>query len=33
MAAYEAYLAGRLEDYAYPAEAVKSALAGVPQIA
>ena len=33
MAAYDSYLTGKLEDYAYPAEAVKSALAGVPQIA
>ncbi|HIJ73616.1 MAG TPA: TrpB-like pyridoxal phosphate-dependent enzyme [Candidatus Hydrogenedentes bacterium] len=31
MAAYEAYLAGKLEDYAYPEEAIKKALANLPK--
>ena len=30
LAAYEKYLAGTLEDYEYPAEKVKEALAGLP---
>ncbi|MCS7256585.1 MAG: TrpB-like pyridoxal phosphate-dependent enzyme, partial [Thermomicrobium sp.] len=33
LAAYEAYLAGKLEDYEYPEEAVQAALAQLPQIA
>ena len=32
MGAYDAYLAGKLEDYAYPKEEVEKALAGLPQI-
>ncbi|MFC1921024.1 TrpB-like pyridoxal phosphate-dependent enzyme [Chloroflexota bacterium] len=32
MAAYEAYLAGKLTDYAYPEEKVKEALASLPEI-
>ena len=32
MAAYEAYLGGQLEDYEYPAEAVKASLEKLPQI-
>ena len=32
MAAYEGYLAGKLEDYAYPAEKIAEALRGVPQL-
>jgi tryptophan synthase beta chain len=32
MSAYEAYLSGKLEDYAYPAEAVKAAMAKLPQV-
>lgn len=32
MAAYDAYLAGKLEDYAYPEEKVKDALTQLPQI-
>ncbi|NWF69627.1 MAG: TrpB-like pyridoxal phosphate-dependent enzyme [Chloroflexi bacterium] len=32
MAAYEAYMAGSLVDYEYPAEAVEVALQGLPQI-
>jgi tryptophan synthase beta chain len=31
MAAYDAYFAGELEDYEYPADAVDAALAAVPQ--
>jgi predicted alternative tryptophan synthase beta-subunit len=30
LAAYEKYLTGDLEDYEYPAEAIREALAGVP---
>jgi predicted RNase H-like nuclease len=30
--AYEAYLAGKLEDFAYPADKVKEALASLPRI-
>jgi tryptophan synthase beta chain len=33
MAAYDAYFAGQLEDYAYPAERVKEALSRLPQVA
>ncbi|HTN53774.1 MAG TPA: TrpB-like pyridoxal phosphate-dependent enzyme [Anaeromyxobacter sp.] len=33
MAAYDAYFAGQLEDFEYPAERVKEALARLPQIA
>jgi tryptophan synthase beta chain len=32
MGAYEAYLAGKLTDYAYPAEKIAEALRGVPQV-
>ena len=32
MAAYEAYLIGRLEDYAYPREKVEEALSHLPQV-
>ena len=32
MTAYEAYLGGQLEDYEYPAEAVKASLANLPQV-
>ena len=32
LGAYERYLAGSLEDYEYPREAVEAALAGLPQI-
>ncbi|GIV80794.1 MAG: hypothetical protein KatS3mg051_0148 [Anaerolineae bacterium] len=32
MAAYEAYFAGRLEDYDYPAEAVQEAQQRMPQV-
>ncbi len=32
MSAYERYLSGNLEDYEYPLERVKAALAGLPQI-
>jgi tryptophan synthase beta chain len=32
MAAYEAYLSGKLTDYAYPEEKVKEALATLPEI-
>jgi tryptophan synthase beta chain len=33
MAAYDAYFAGELEDYAYPAEKVKEALSRLPKVA
>ena len=32
LAAYEAYLAGKLQDFTYPAEKVKAALADLPQV-
>ena len=32
MAAYEAYLAGELQDYAYPEEKVREALESLPQV-
>jgi tryptophan synthase beta chain len=32
MGAYEAYLSGQLEDYEYPAEAVKASLEKLPQV-
>jgi len=32
MAAYDAYLAGKLQDYDYPAEKVKEALASLPKV-
>ena len=32
MAAYEAYLSGKLEDYAYPEEMVKEALTHLPEV-
>ncbi|MDP2976937.1 MAG: TrpB-like pyridoxal phosphate-dependent enzyme, partial [Anaerolineales bacterium] len=33
MAAYQAYLRGQLEDYAYPAEAIQAAMQDLPQVA
>jgi predicted alternative tryptophan synthase beta-subunit len=33
LGAYEAYLAGKLEDYDYPADAIKRSLAALPQVA
>jgi tryptophan synthase beta chain len=33
MAAYDAYLSGQLEDYEYPEEKVKEALASLPEVA
>jgi tryptophan synthase beta chain len=33
MGAYDAYLAGALQDYAYPAEAIQHALAELPKVA
>jgi tryptophan synthase beta chain len=33
LTAYEKYLAGQLEDYAYPAEAVAEAMKGIPAVA
>ena len=32
MASYQAYLSGELEDFAYPREAVQSALGGLPKV-
>jgi tryptophan synthase beta chain len=32
MAAYESYLSGKLEDYDYPEEAVKEAMAKLPEV-
>ncbi|MEK7246861.1 MAG: pyridoxal-phosphate dependent enzyme, partial [Chloroflexota bacterium] len=32
LGAYENFIQGQLEDYAYPAEAVKEAMAGIPQV-
>ncbi len=32
MAAYEAYLGGKLEDYEYPAEAVQAAMQDLPKV-
>jgi predicted alternative tryptophan synthase beta-subunit len=32
MSAYDAYLAGELEDYEYPAEAIEAAMANVPVV-
>jgi tryptophan synthase beta chain len=32
LAAYEAFLAGRLQDFEYPAEKIQEALRGVPQV-
>jgi tryptophan synthase beta chain len=32
LSAYEAYLAGKLTDYAYPVEAVEAAMAGIPKV-
>ncbi|MGE5375450.1 MAG: TrpB-like pyridoxal-phosphate dependent enzyme, partial [Bacteroidota bacterium] len=32
MGSYEAYLAGKLEDYEYPAEAVHEAMQRLPQV-
>ena len=33
MAAYESYLSGTLEDYEYPAEAIKESMSKLPQVA
>ena len=33
MGAYDAYLAGALQDYAYPAEAIREALTELPKVA
>jgi hypothetical protein len=33
LAAYDRYLAGDLEDYEYPVDAVQAALAGLPSVA
>jgi tryptophan synthase beta chain len=33
MGAYDAYLAGALQDYAHPAEAIQQALTELPQVA
>ena len=32
MAAYESYLSGKLEDYEYPAEAIKESMGKLPQV-
>jgi tryptophan synthase beta chain len=32
LAAYDQYLTGRLEDYAYPEEKVREALAHIPKV-
>jgi len=32
LSAYDQYLSGKLEDYAYPAEKVKEAMAGIPKL-
>ena len=32
MAAYDSYLSGKLEDYAYPEDMVKEALKSLPEI-
>ena len=32
LAAYEAYLAGKLQDFKYPADKVKAALADLPEV-
>jgi tryptophan synthase beta chain len=32
MTAYESYLSGKLEDYEYPEEAVKEAMAKLPEV-
>jgi len=32
MAAYDSYLGGKLEDYEYPAEAIKAAMENLPQV-
>jgi tryptophan synthase beta chain len=32
MAAYDAYFSGQLEDYEYPAEAIKESLAHLPKV-
>ena len=33
MAAYDAYLSGKLEDFEYPAEAIQASLAKLPKVA
>ena len=32
MAAYDAYLAGKLEDFAFPMEEIERAMASVPKV-
>jgi tryptophan synthase beta chain len=32
MTAYEAYLHGKLEDYAYPQQAIEEAMTHLPQV-
>jgi tryptophan synthase beta chain len=32
LSAYEAYLAGKLQDYEYPAEKIAEALKGLPKV-
>lgn len=32
MAAYDSYFSGKLEDYAYPEEAIKAALERLPKV-
>ncbi len=32
LASYDAFLQGRLEDYEYPAEAIKKSLANLPKV-
>ena len=32
MASYESYLSGKLEDYEYPAEAIKESMGKLPQV-
>ena len=32
MSAYESYLSGKLEDFEYPAEAIKASMAHLPQV-
>jgi tryptophan synthase beta chain len=32
LGAYDQYLQGKLEDFAYPAEKIREAMAGIPQV-
>ncbi|MDP3062283.1 MAG: TrpB-like pyridoxal-phosphate dependent enzyme, partial [Chloroflexota bacterium] len=32
MSAYDAYLSGKLQDYAYPREEIAKAIAGLPKL-